>query len=152
MNKYSGNYPIILKSSWEEAFAIRYCDFNPDCLEWAYEPCRIPYFDPISGRQTIYLPDFLISVKTNDGGINTSLIEIKPLKESLKEYAKSDVDQAIVLRNMAKWNAAMAWCQRRGNVKFLVLTEAELFPNIDIKSKKSKIENKSVRRRKIINE
>jgi hypothetical protein len=125
--KYSGHSPIVLKSSWEENFARVYCDLNTACLDWSYEPWRIPYHDPITGRQTIYIPDFLMSFKGNSGRVRTALIEIKPLHETLQEHARNARDSANIARNLAKWEAARAWCERRATVDFVVLTEAELF-------------------------
>jgi hypothetical protein len=136
--KYNGHYPIVLKSSWEEEFAQKICDLNPACLEWAYEPIKIPYRDPTSasprfpmGRQTIYIPDFLISYRTPTGRIKTSLIEIKPLHEALQEHARHGKDARQIVRNYAKWEAAIKWCERRNNVEFVILTEAELFAGGD---------------------
>ncbi len=125
--KYSGSYPITLKSSWEENFARVYCDLNPAVIDWAYEIWRIPYRDPVTGRQTIYIPDFLMSFQSN-GQIKTALVEIKPLHETLYEHTRNAKDAAQVARNLAKWEAAISWCQRRGNIEFVVLTEAEMFP------------------------
>ena len=34
-------------------------------------------------------------------------------------------------RNLAKWEAAIAWCSRRNNVEFVVPAEAELFSGGD---------------------
>jgi TnsA endonuclease N terminal len=126
--KYNGHTPIVLKSSWEEHFAMNYCDLNPNCIEWSYESFDIKYRDPLTNRQTIYIPDFLLSYKTPSGDIKTSLIEIKPLHEKSQEYARNMKDAAIIAKNQAKWEAAELWCQRRSGVEFLVLTEAELFP------------------------
>jgi TnsA endonuclease-like protein len=126
--KYSGRRPIILKSSWETSFARIYCDLNPACIDWSYEPWRIKYHDPVSRRQTIYIPDFLMSCRGNSGTIRTTLVEIKPIHETLQEHARNRKDSANIARNLAKWTAARAWCERRGKVSFVVLTEMELFP------------------------
>lgn len=153
LNKYSGQYPIVLKSSWEEDFARKFCDLNDSCLEWAYEPWRIPYFDPTPtekhphGHQTIYIPDFLISFMTNENRIRTALIEIKPRHEALSEYARNAADQVSVNRNFAKWQAAIAWCERRSNVEFVILTEAELFPEPPKPQRKPRRLKTSVTRR-----
>lgn len=127
-DKYNGRMPIVLKSNWEEHFARVYCDLNPACIEWAYEPLKIPYRDPITDRQTVYLPDFLMSIRSNTGRIKTVLVEVKPLHEWYQNHARNMKDSAIIARNMAKKEAAEAWCARRSNVEFVVLTEAELFP------------------------
>lgn len=150
-NKYSGSYPIVLKSSWEENFAQVYCDLNTSCLEWAYEPWRIPYRDPITGRQTIYIPDFLMAIQTASRSHKTVLVEIKPLHETLQEHARNRKDAIVIARNLAKWEAARAWCSRRNNVEFVVLTEAELFPGgQNIKPRKRPIRPYAKRRTKKI--
>jgi|ERR1700733_1999493 len=132
--KYSGSYPITLKSSWEEEFARIHCDLNPLCLEWAYEAIKIPYNDPTAdpvrypkGKQTIYVPDFLMSFQGNNGRIRTALVEIKPLHETLLEHARNDKDRMAIMKNYAKWEVAIGWCRRRNGVEFVILTEAQLF-------------------------
>jgi hypothetical protein len=124
---------MVLKSNWEEMFASIACDMNPSCLEWSYEPFKIPYRDPTAnpfkypeGKQTIYIPDFLITYVTTEGRIRTSLIEIKPLKEAKLSEGKSAADVIQNIRNQAKWSAALRFCERRGNVDFIVLTEADI--------------------------
>lgn len=151
--KYSGTYPIVLKSSWEELFASMYCDMNQTCLEWAYEPWRIPYCDPTAdpvrypeGKQTIYIPDFLITFLTPEGRIRTSLVEIKPLKEALREHARDERDLLAHVKNLAKWEAAMAWCKRRGDVEFVVLTEAELPINTPVKKPRKRTYKRRVKK------
>lgn len=132
--KYNGSHPIILKSNWEEMFASIACDMNSACLEWAYEPFKIPYKDPTAdpfqypdGRATVYIPDFLITFLTPEGRTRTSLVEIKPLKEAKMSESRSTNDMIQNIRNQAKWSAAMRWCERRGNdVEFVVLTEADI--------------------------
>jgi hypothetical protein len=125
--KYTGEYPIIYRSSWELEF-MRYCDQHPDVMEWASEPQKIPYKNPLNGKQTVYIPDFLVTYKDSGGGKNVKLIEIKPMHEAMEAHARSSQDVAIRTKNEAKWGAATQWAMRRG-VDFIVLTEAELFSN-----------------------
>lgn len=142
--KYIGNYPITLKSSWELEFAVRVCDLNDSCLKWAYEPWQIPYPNPLTGKQSIYLPDFLVTYATTGGNIQTVLIEIKPLHEDAfrESYARNKQDVLIQAKNLAKWKAAMEWCIRRG-IRFQILTEAELFAGGDkIQPPKRRIKRK----------
>lgn len=127
-SKYTGEYPIIYRSSWELEF-MRYCDLHPGVMEWASEPVKIPYKNPLKGTQTVYVPDFLVTyMKAGGGGKSTKLIEIKPMHEAMEAHARSSQDVAIRTRNEAKWGAATQWAGRRG-IDFLVLTEAELFSN-----------------------
>jgi len=126
-SKYTGEYPIVYRSTWELEF-MRYCDNHPDVMEWASEPIKIPYSNPLNGKQSIYIPDFLVTYKKRGGTPSTKLIEIKPLHEASEAHARNTKDAAIRARNEAKWGAATQWAGRRG-VDFLVLTEAELYAN-----------------------
>lgn len=125
--KYTGDYPIISRSSWEQEF-MKYCDLHPDVMEWASEPVKIPYSDPLTGKQKLYIPDFLVTFLTKGGERRTKLIEIKPLHETTESHARNSHDVAIRTRNEAKWGAATQWAMRRG-IEFLVWTEANLFNN-----------------------
>ena len=126
-DKYTGEYPIIYRSSWEREFMF-YCDQHPEVMEWASEPTKIPYKNPLNGKQTVYIPDFLVTYMQKGGRKSTKLIEIKPLHEASESHARSREDAAIRMRNEAKWGAATQWSVRRG-VDFIVLTEAELYSN-----------------------
>lgn len=129
--KYKGTYPITMRSSWEVLFAKK-CDLMDDVVEWASEPVKIPYTDPTrltknnAPKQSIYIPDFLITVKDSKGRLHTSLVEIKPKHESGLKEAKNLAENVSITRNQAKWAAAAWWCQRRG-ITFKVLTEDNLF-------------------------
>jgi hypothetical protein len=126
-DKYTGEYPIVYRSSWELEF-MRYCDHHPEVMEWASEPMKIPYKNPLNGKQTVYIPDFLVTYMNKGGATTTKLIEIKPLHEASESHARSRADVAIRSKNEAKWGAATQWSARRG-IDFLVLTEAELYSN-----------------------
>lgn len=126
--KYIGSKQPMYRSGWELVF-MRFCDNNPHILEWASEPVKIPYRDPLSGRQTIYVPDFLISYVDRYQKKHVELIEIKPVKQTLIEkVGKNPYDQAQYVKNMAKWQAANAWCKNQ-NIKFRVINEGDIFVN-----------------------
>ena len=125
--KYTGEYPIVYRSSWELEF-MRYCDQHPGVMEWASEPVKIPYQNPLNGKQTVYIPDFLVTYLKSGGNKSTKLIEIKPMHEAMESHARNSQDVAVRLKNEAKWGAATQWAGRRG-IDFLVLTEGELFNN-----------------------
>ena len=57
--KYIGSKDPIYRSGWEIA-VMKMCDENPAIEQWASEPVRIPYRDPLTGKQTVYVPDFLV--------------------------------------------------------------------------------------------
>jgi hypothetical protein len=124
--KYIGNRTPTYRSSWEWAF-MQFCDNNPAVEKWASESIKIPYRDPLTGKHTIYVPDFFISYADKNGGKHAELIEIKPSSQAIREnVGKNKVNQAHYIRNMAKWEAARAWCQQQ-NIRFRVISEKDIF-------------------------
>lgn len=107
---------------------MNWLDLDPRVIQWGSECVRIPYKNPLTGRQTMYVPDFLIMYETPTGGKRAELVEVKPKKEAVMEAAKSRRDKAFVLLNTAKWAAASAWCAKHG-VHFRVITEEQIFVN-----------------------
>jgi hypothetical protein len=125
MEKYVGKKMPTYRSSWEMTF-MTFCDNNPAVLQWASEPFMIPYRNPLSGKNTIYIPDFMMVYIDAQQQKHAEVIEIKPLKETTLETAKSVRDKAAVILNMAKWTAARAFCQAHG-MKFRIVTEHDIF-------------------------
>lgn len=126
-DKYIGTKKITYRSGWELSFC-HFCDNNDNILQWASESIQIPYKHPLTGKQTIYVPDFLVVYKNKHNRVITELVEIKPKKQSLIESRASNADKLVVIVNHAKWTAASAWCKRQGIV-FRVITEENLFHN-----------------------
>lgn len=122
--KYVGTLPIVYRSAWELTF-MNFCDNQPSVLQWASESIEIGYQNPLTGRWHRYIPDFLITY-VKDGKKYSELIEIKPLKQTLAEEAKTKKDKIALVINQAKWAAAMKWCKMNG-LKFRVLTEHQLY-------------------------
>jgi hypothetical protein len=61
--------------------------------------------------------------------LQIDLIEIKPASQQLLEkVGKSKVNQALFIKNQAKWKAAQIWCKQNG-ITFRVLNENDLFHN-----------------------
>jgi hypothetical protein len=125
--KYIGPGQPTYRSGWEFAF-MQFCDNNPSILQWASEAIHIPYRNPFTNKQTIYVPDFLIIYMDASQAKHAEVIEIKPSTETVMEKARSIRDQAYVALNHAKWAAASAWCKNQG-LKFRVITEHEIFHN-----------------------
>lgn len=125
--KYVGNKLPTYRSGWEHSF-MRFCDTNDHVLQWASEPMTIPYRHPLTGRHTVYVPDFLITYRTRDNTVRAELIEIKPKKQSVIESRMNSRDRAVVAINYAKWAAAQKWCKQQGLV-FRVITEDQMFRN-----------------------
>lgn len=124
--KYVGNKTPTYRSSWEYIF-MQFCDNNPSVLQWASEAVHINYRNPLTGKNTIYVPDFLITYNDATGRQHAEVIEVKPTKEtSLQEAGRSPRAQAAAILNMAKWEAARAWCKAH-NLTFRVVTENDIF-------------------------
>ena len=126
--KYVGKKSPHFRSSWEHSF-MRFCDTNPSILQWASESIHIPYRNPFTNKNTIYVPDFFIVYVNKHNEKIAELIEIKPSKQTTLENAgRSSRDQAAAILNMHKWQAAQAWCSQNG-IRFRVVTEADMFAN-----------------------
>jgi hypothetical protein len=126
--KYVGSKQPIYRSGWEHTFMM-FCDNNPAIQEWASEPFKIPYRDPLTGKQTVYVPDFLIKYIDKAQKTHVEVVEIKPAKQQiLEKVGKNPYDQAQFVKNMAKWEAANAWCRSRG-LKFRIINENDIFHN-----------------------
>lgn len=124
--KYVGNRTPTYRSSWEFAF-MRFCDENPNVTQWASEAIRIPYRNPLSGKYTIYVPDFFIAYADNSGKQKVELIEVKPANQTIKEkLGKSKANQLHFVVNQAKWQAARAWCKQKG-ITFRIINEGDIF-------------------------
>lgn len=126
-NKYVGTKRPRYRSGWEHSF-MRFCDTNDNILQWASESIQIPYKHPLTGKQTIYVPDFLITYRTRNNTMKAELIEIKPKGQSAITERMKPKERAIVAINYAKWDAASKWCQRQG-LTFRVITEDDMFHN-----------------------
>ena len=124
-NKYAGKGVPKYRSGWELAF-MRFCDSNDHIISWSSESLTIPYRNPLTGKPTRYIPDFLIQYRNKHNQVVTELIEIKPKKQSILESKASNRDRAIVAVNYAKWAAAQAWCRCNG-LTFRVITEDDIF-------------------------
>lgn len=105
---------------------MHFLDTHPNVIQWASESVQIPYVNPLTGKGTVYIPDFLIVYKDKAGRTKGELIEVKPRKETLMEAAKSRRDKAFVILNTAKWAAASQFCAKQG-LAFRVITEDQIF-------------------------
>lgn len=126
-HKYVGKSAPTYRSSWELTFMM-FCDNNPNIHQWASEALHINYKNPFTGRNTIYIPDFLIVYTDSNGKQHGEVIEIKPTKETTMEAAKSPRDKAMVALNMFKWDAARKFCQAQG-LTFRVINESDIYHN-----------------------
>ena len=131
VSKYRGDYRnIIYRSSWELKF-MKYCDGNPNILEWGSEEIVIPYRSPIDNRVHRYFVDFYMKVKDINGNIQKYLIEVKPKKQTKEPKPQKKMTKKYIYevteyaKNQAKWEAAKDFCDDR-NYRFMIITEDEL--------------------------
>jgi len=126
--KYVGTKTPTYRSSWEFTF-MNFCDNNPSVQKWASEAIQIPYRDPLTNKNTVYVPDFFIQYVDKRGTVLTELIEIKPSTQTILErVGKNKYNQAQYVKNQAKWAAASVWCKQQG-IKFRILNENDIFSN-----------------------
>jgi hypothetical protein len=126
--KYIGNNQPKYRSGWELTF-MTFCDSNDSIIYWASESMRIPYKHPLTGKPTIYVPDFFVVYQNRFGKQVAEVVEIKPKKQSIIESkVASAKDRMVVAINHAKWTAAMAYCKSQG-LTFRVITEDDIFYN-----------------------
>ena len=106
---------------------MNFCDNNKSVQKWASEAIQIPYKDPLTGRQTVYVPDFFIQYMDKNSKMIVELIEIKPSSQQIIErVGKNKYNQAQFIKNQAKWTAANLWCKQQG-IRFRILNENDLF-------------------------
>ncbi len=129
--KYKGDPTgIIYRSLWERKFMM-YCDSNSNVLEWGSEEIALPYRSPVDNRVHRYFPDFYVKLKENTGKIKKMLIEVKPLKQTMKPKKPKRKTKGYIYeiyeyaKNQAKWEAAKNYCDDR-KWEFKVMTEKEL--------------------------
>jgi hypothetical protein len=126
--KYVGTKIPTYRSSWEWTF-MNFCDNNKSVLKWASEAVQIPYRDPLTAKQTVYVPDFFIQYADKHGRILTELVEIKPsTQQILERVGKNKYNQAQYVKNQAKWAAASLWCKQQG-ITFRIINENDIFQN-----------------------
>lgn len=125
-DKYLGNGVPTYRSGWEFTF-MKFCDQHSSVISWASESIRIPYRNPISGKNTIYVPDFFITYQDKNGKTISELIEVKPASQAIREkVGKSNYNKMSYIVNQVKWAAARAWC-KQNNIIFRVITENDIY-------------------------
>ena len=129
-SKYIGVQTPVYRSSWELKF-FRWCDRNPNVLEWGSESTIVPYVSPLDNRVHRYYVDGAIALKEGNK-IVRYLVEIKPYKQtqppvdSKRKKQKTMIyEKTTYAVNQAKWQAAEKFAKKR-NMQFIILTENEL--------------------------
>lgn len=124
-DKYAGNRKPRYRSSWEHAF-MRFADNHPSIIQWASESIKIPYRNPLTGKQSVYVPDFVLIYQDKGGKRRGELIEIKPSSQTTMTPKTRDREKLQIALNHAKWEAAAKWCRLKG-LHFRIVTEHDIF-------------------------
>ena len=132
-SKYIGNpTKIICRSLWERR-VCKYLDENKNIIRWGSEELAIPYYSPVDRKMHKYYPDFIVEKKTEDGKIETLIIEVKPKKQTIQPERKKKKKSTYIKEcmtysvNESKWNAARKVCDKKG-WDFIILTEDDILP------------------------
>ena len=80
--KLVGNARPFYRSSWELT-VMSLLDQHPNVINWASESITIPYVNPLTGKSSVYIPDFFILYKDKGGKQRAELVEVKPAKEAI---------------------------------------------------------------------
>ncbi len=127
--KYIGDsLNIRCRSLWERRFC-NYLDSNSKITRWGFECVKIPYYSPIDNKYHDYIPDFIFETKDNNDKKNITVVEIKPLKQTIdpSQRKRIKLEETITYTvNQAKWQSAKEYCEANG-WDFKIITERELF-------------------------
>jgi len=127
-DKFIGS-KAVYRSGLELKF-FRFCDDNPNVLEWGSENIIVPYISPLDNRAHRYYVDNYIAIKEGSEVVKY-LVEIKPSKQTKPPTTKYRKRQHLIYEqkqyviNQAKWKAAKEFCRKKG-FTFIILTEKEL--------------------------
>jgi len=132
--KYVGKHKPRYRSGWELR-VMMFLDENTHITHWASEAISIPYRNPLTGKPSMYVPDFFVVYENKFHQIRAEIIEVKPKSQTSLKEAKSRQDQAHAIVNQAKFMAAMAYCKQHGYV-FRVISEDSIFMNTKSNGKK----------------
>ena len=89
---------------------------------------RIKYFDPTSGKNRIYYPDFYVMFNNR----KKFIVEVKPEKDMRMPKRGKKSQKTMMIRehtfliNQAKFKAAKQYCKKL-EYKFIIITEKDLF-------------------------
>ena len=127
-DKFIGS-KAVYRSGLELKF-FRFCDDNPNVLEWGSENIVVPYISPLDNKAHRYYVDNYIAIK-EESKVVKYLVEIKPSKQTkppTTKYRKRQhllYEQKQYVINQAKWKAAKEFCKKK-ELTFIILTEKEL--------------------------
>ena len=136
--KYSGDPTnVVYRSMWER-HCFKWCDESSKVIKWSSEEVVVPYLYEIDRKYHRYYVDLKITYR----GGKTSLIEIKPDKETRPppkptRFSRKYLNEGLTyVKNMNKWKAAKNYAKDRGWT-FEIWTEHTL-ESMGIKPKSTK--------------
>jgi hypothetical protein len=127
--KYVGDVTKIRYMSSYELETHKFFDSNERVLRWSSEEIAIPYLKPTDQKVHKYWPDYWVEYINKDGEIVQEIIEVKPAAQTRmpRKNSKHNLYESLTLAvNVAKWQAAQAFCKARG-MAFRIITERSIF-------------------------
>lgn len=111
---------------------MAWLDKSPNVKWWSSEEMSLTYFNPVDKDFHNYYPDFIFCQKVGKDKERVVMLEVKPYKQTqppikpktrmTKRYLE---ELATYGKNLAKWDAAKAYCDKNG-WKFQILTENDV--------------------------
>lgn len=138
-SKYKGNLSNIVFRSSLELHMMKWCDSNPNVIQWGSEEVIVPYISPKDGQMHRYFVDFFVKVRNKEGEVKKFWVEVKPKRftqePKIPKRRTNKFLQEVLNwgQNKAKWEAARKEAKRHGS-EFLILTEEHL--GVERRSKK----------------
>ena len=131
LNKYVGKIDNIIYRSGLELKFFRFCDNNPNVVEWGSEEIVVPYFDTLQRKQRKYFIDAYVKIQEGDI-VKKYLVEVKPWKQTQEPKAgkgkkKSNLlyEQVMYQNLLDKQKFAKEFAKKHG-MEFIIITEKEL--------------------------
>lgn len=127
-DKFIGEYAIY-RSGLELKF-MKFCDNNPNIIQWGSENVIVPYRSPVDNKMHRYFVDNFVVIKEGQE-IKRYLVEVKPSGQTMPPTTKYRKKSNLVYEqvqwtvNQAKWSAAKEYSKRKG-YDFIIITEKEL--------------------------
>ncbi len=131
INKYVGKKDNIIYRSGLELKFYRFCDNNPNVMEWGSEEIIVEYYDSVQRKNRKYFIDAYVKIREGDI-IKKYLVEVKPWKQTQEPVSSKGKKKANLLyekisyqNNCDKWKFAKEFAKKHG-MEFIIITEKEL--------------------------
>jgi hypothetical protein len=131
IQKYVGKIDNIIYRSGLELKFFRFCDNNPNVVEWGSEEIAVPYFDTLQRKQRKYFIDAYVKIQEGDI-IKKYLVEVKPWKQTQEPKAGKGKKKAnllyeqVAFQNLQDKIKFAKEFAKKHNMDFIIITEKEL--------------------------